>query len=109
MIEFNYYEDIPTNFTGVCKVTIIGNIYHVKNGEIHNENGPAVIYSDGSKRWYINNLEHREDGPSAEHSNGQKDWLYKNTCYGENEDFTIETWIEKVEQLKRKEEFEIFK
>lgn len=71
MIEFNYYEDIPTNFTGVCKVTIIGNIYHVKDGEIHNENGPAVIYSDGSKRWYINNLEHREDGPSTEHSNGQ--------------------------------------
>ena len=66
------------------------------NGKLHCEHGPAIIYSDGTrewyidgklhredgpaiinskyKEWYINGERHREDGPAIECSNGTKKW-----------------------------------
>jgi len=35
------------------------------NGKCHREDGPAVIYSDGTQAWYINGKMHREDGPAV--------------------------------------------
>jgi len=32
------------------------------------------IYSDGSKRWYLNGEFHREDGPAYVEPNGTKAW-----------------------------------
>lgn len=109
MIEFQSYLDIPENFTGVCKAINSGAIYHMKDGKFHNENGPAIIRSTGAKKWCINNLLHREDGPAIEYSSGAKEWHYKDKCCGENNDFTIEAWKEKVQELKREEELKIFK
>lgn len=34
------------------------------NGVLHNENGPAVIHSDGYQAWYQNGVRHRVDGPA---------------------------------------------
>ena len=31
-------------------------------GQLHNEEGPAVIYNDGTKAWLINGKLHRENG-----------------------------------------------
>lgn len=42
---------------------------------IHYENGPAVIYSDGRKEWWINNQLHRTDGPAVIRSNGKRLWF----------------------------------
>ena len=28
-----------------------------KDGELHREDGPSIIYTDGSKLWYINGKE----------------------------------------------------
>lgn len=109
MIKFESYSDIPKDFTGICKVADSGNIYHLKDGKPHNENGPAFVNKNGSKFWYIDGFKHREDGPAAEYSNVQKDWYYKNKRYGVNFQFTVKSWKEKVEQLKREEELEIFK
>ena len=109
MILFKYYIDIPENFTGVCTVTSINVIYHYKDGKIHNESGPAIISKDGTKIWCINGYEHREDGPAVEFASGDKRWHYKNKRYGYDNDFTIKTWIEKVEYLKREEGLKIFK
>lgn len=106
---FNDLDDIPVKFTGVCKITDSGNIYHLKNGEHHRENGPAIIRENGDKFWCINGLEHREDGPALMFENGDKFWVFKNKFYGKNDHFTNETWIEFVENLKREEELEIFK
>jgi hypothetical protein len=50
------------------------------NGELHREDGPAIIVigSDGSKYWYnINDKLHREDGPAITRPNGSK-WWYIN-------------------------------
>ena len=109
MIKFESYSDIPKDFTGICKVADSGNIYHLKDGKRHNENGPAIIYKSGTKYWYINNMRHREDGAAVEYANGSKDWYYKDRYYGVNNDFTNETWIEFIENLKREEELKIFK
>ena len=43
-------------------------------GQLHNEEGPAVIWADGTKFWYINNGFHREDGPARIYFNGRNFW-----------------------------------
>jgi hypothetical protein len=86
MIEFKSTHYVSDDFTGVCKVLTLNQIRHYQNGELHREDGPAIEYADGSESWF-----------------------YKEKCYGFNDDFTIETWKEKVEKLKRKEELKIFK
>ena len=51
---------------------------------------------------------HREDGPAVEYKDGGKCWYYKGRNYGINSNFTNETWILFVENLKRKEQLKIF-
>ena len=33
------------------------------------------VYSDGTKRWFLNGKLHREDGPAIEYPNGSKEWF----------------------------------
>jgi len=39
--------------------------WYNKDGQLHREGGPAVIWKNGSEFWYKNNLLHREDGPAT--------------------------------------------
>ena len=48
-----------------------------KNNKLHRDDGPAVIYSDGSKEWYKNGKLHRDNGPAIMNNNGYIAW-YKN-------------------------------
>ena len=41
-----------------------------KRGDLHSENGHAVLYSNGARYWYQNNRLHRIDGPAVE----DEDW-----------------------------------
>lgn len=43
--------------------------YWFRNGKIHRDGGPAVIYSNGYKVWYKNGFIHREDGPAIMYGN----------------------------------------
>jgi hypothetical protein len=45
-----------------------------ENDELHKEDGPAVIWSDGSEFWYLHGQLHRIDGPAIEFPNGYKMW-----------------------------------
>ena len=39
-----------------CIVTENTNVsYYYLNGQLHREDGPAVIYTNGTKEWWINN------------------------------------------------------
>lgn len=40
----------------------------------HRENGPAVIWADGSKFWLQDGQLHRIDGPAVERADGSKEW-----------------------------------
>jgi len=48
--------------------------YNAKR-QLHREDGPAVIRSNGDKAWYINGQLHREGGPALEYANGTKMWF----------------------------------
>jgi NTP pyrophosphatase (non-canonical NTP hydrolase) len=43
-------------------------------GDLHREDGPASVWGDGSKEWWVNGRRHRKDGPAIERANGDKEW-----------------------------------
>jgi hypothetical protein len=61
--------------------------YIIKNGNVtfyykdkemticHREDGPACIYANGAKSWFLNGKPHREDGPAVEYAGGAKAWF----------------------------------
>lgn len=53
--------------------------WHLPNGQLHRDDGPAIEYADGSKAWYRNDELHREDGPAIEYSDGTGEWFWHNT------------------------------
>ena len=58
--------------------------WRLKNGQYHREDGPAIEYANGDKRWYLNGQLHREDGPAFEYANGTKLWYLNGKCHREN-------------------------
>ena len=74
-----------------------------KNGKFHREDGPAVIYYDGSEFWYLNGKLHREDGPAVIYSNGTKEWHLKGERHREDGPAVIDSngtevwWVDGIE------------
>lgn len=57
-----------------------------QHGEIHRENGPAVIRSDGLEEWYKNGVKHRDnDLPAIIETNGTKEWCKNGKLHREND------------------------
>jgi hypothetical protein len=48
--------------------------YFDGKGQLHREDGPAIISPNGEKEWWLNGVRHREDGPAIEYANGDKEW-----------------------------------
>jgi hypothetical protein len=80
-----YFTGISKYFTGICKTLI-----------------------DNSIRYFKYGLQHREDGPAHIYVGGRKCWYYKGIFYGYNDRFTVESWIEFLENKKREEQLQIF-
>lgn len=53
-------------------------LHYNDKGELHNENGPAVIWSDGAQFWYMNGDLHNENGPAVIHNDDVKFWFVIN-------------------------------
>jgi hypothetical protein len=68
-------------------------IWRNKKGQFHRENDkPAVEFSNGGKKWYINGQLHREnDKPVIEYPNGMKFWYINGRFIKRNfdKDFNI--------------------
>ena len=45
------------------------------DGSFHREDGPAIVWSNGTKFWYRHGKISREDGPACKYSDGTKLWL----------------------------------
>jgi len=58
--------------------------WYNSNGKLHREDGPAVEYSDGTKKWYIDGKLHREDGPAIEDANETKYWYQNGELHRED-------------------------
>ena len=43
---------------------------------LHKEDGPAMIWEDGTKAWYRDGVLHREDGPAVEYADGNRSWYH---------------------------------
>lgn len=97
LVDYYYDFEGQETFTGVVKDEY-GTIAHYVNGKLHQDNGPAVEWSNGNKAWYTNNKLHREDGAAIEHTSGYKQWFFDGGYYGC--DFTDESWIAFVATLK---------
>ena len=46
----------------------------LKDGFLHCEEGPALIFDTGTKIWFFGGKRHRLDGPACEYVNGFKEW-----------------------------------
>ena len=44
------------------------------HGELHNEEGPAVVYPDGTVEYFIHGELHREEGPAVVRADGTKEY-----------------------------------
>ena len=82
-------------FTGTLRRTD-GIAAYYKNGYAHREDGPAVIYPDGTKKWLIHGNLHREDGPAIEWADGAVEY-YLHGIYLSSEDH----WRRVLEGKKR--------
>ncbi len=57
------------------------------NGELHNLNGPARVWEDGSEEYWINGDFHRIDGPAILACDGYKEYWINGVYYTETEFF----------------------
>ena len=62
----------------------IGTNYYNNDGQLHREDGPAVVKATGDKEWYINGKRHREDGPAVEYVSGDKVWYINGNRHRED-------------------------
>jgi len=60
-------------------------VWRDKEGRLHRENGPAIIWKDGSMFWYKNGKLHRENGPASQYANGTNYWWVNGKQVSEDE------------------------
>ena len=62
-------------------------------GQLHREDGPAVILKTGSKLWFQNGELHRTDGPAVSWASGNMEWWINGVQYTESEYcLQLKTW-----------------
>ena len=49
--------------------------YYNGAGQLHRDDGPAIIDSDGVEYWFQNDKQHRVGGPAIVHPCGTEFWL----------------------------------
>lgn len=52
-------------------------VWENEDGERHRDGGPAVEYSNGTRKWFQHDKLHRDDGPAIVHANGTKKYYYR--------------------------------
>ncbi len=58
--------------------------YRDEDGELHRDDGPAIIYADGTQEWYQHGRKHREGGPSVIWPSGTQMWHQHGELYRED-------------------------
>jgi len=61
-----------------------GTQYWYRNNKLHRELGPAIIVPCGAQEWYQNGLRHREDGPAIVYADGTQCWYYNDERHRED-------------------------
>ncbi len=66
-------------------------IWRDKNGELHRDDGPAVIEPDGAQEWYQHGKWHRDDGPAIITPNGTREWYQHGECHRDDGPAIVES------------------
>ena len=74
-------------------------IFYFEKGTtiLHREDGPAAVYSNGDKAWYIHGKRHREDGPAVTYYDGRVEWALEGRAYSKEGWFNA---LSKENQIK---------
>ena len=57
-----------------------GTVRYFKDAQFHRDDGPTVIWRDGSEYWYQNGYLHRDGGPAVIFSRGDRMWYRNGQC-----------------------------
>ena len=68
------------------------------NKKLHREDGPALICSNGTKKWFIDNEFHRTDGPAVEWWDNTTEWWIDGKKYPKDKFHAIISKIELDQQ-----------
>ena len=92
-IQCWYRDGIRHREDGPAVIYPDGTQYWYRDGKRHREDGPAVIHPDGRQLWYKNGIRHREDGPA--YSFGEYEMWYDNGIFMKSNamDFGIEHYM----------------
>ncbi len=55
-----------------------------QHGELHRDDGPAWTWSDGSQYWYRHGNLHRDDGPAVIEADGTQEWYLHDQLHRED-------------------------
>ena len=75
------------------KIIVLPNgikIWSNEEGQLHRDDGPAMIWPDGTKLWYQNDKRHRTDDPAVILSDGSEEWFLNDKQYSFTE------WADKL-------------
>jgi hypothetical protein len=82
--EFWYLNNELHREDGPAVIYVDGTqVWHL-NGKMHREDGPAIIYADGAQEWFINGKLHREDGPAVIYPDGYQVWWVNGRIHRED-------------------------
>ena len=59
------------------------------SNNLHRDDGPAIIYANGTKAWFQHGMRHREDGPAYIGHDGRKVWFLYDKAVTEEEFNTV--------------------
>jgi hypothetical protein len=69
-------------------------------GQIHKEDGPAIEYNSGEKRFYKNGFLHRENGPAIIFSDGAKSWYINGSIHAVSYIIHAVSYIKETKAVK---------
>lgn len=61
--------------------------YYNSAGQLHREDGPAIIYPYGGQMWFQNGKLHRTSGPAIERPGKSPEWYLYGRAYTEGKFF----------------------
>lgn len=70
-IRIDYLFKLPMFYTGIVELvreddeSLIRCLWY-RDGVLHREGAPAIIYTDGTVEWWFDGERHREDGPAID-------------------------------------------
>ena len=99
-ISYEEYWDLQDR-TGAYLVLYSGGTKEwYLNGKRHREDGPAIEYSEEDKEWYLHGERHREDGPAVEWGDGDKEWYLHGKRYETEEEWAFALYELKIKEIK---------